>query len=207
MESKLRIGVVLFDGFELLDVFGPLEFFLSEKRLFDSVMLAKASGRVESGQGPVVFAEQSLSDCEEVDVLMIPGGMGTRREIQNQILISEIFRLSKSARFVCSICTGSALLAKTGLLDGRKATSNKAAWKWVTSQREEVRWIPKARWVQDGKFFTSSGVSAGMDMALALIAEIFDEAESRKIAEFAEYQWNSDPSWDPFAKIHGLSSD
>ena len=102
------------------------------------------------------------------------------------------------------MCTGSALLAKAGVLDGRKATTNKAAYAWATSQGPNVAWLAQARWVEDGKFMTSSGVSAGTDMGLAIVARLFGAEKAEQVAVVAEYEWHNDPSWDPFAKVHGL---
>jgi len=168
-------------------------------------MLAERPGPVSSHQGPSTMAEMALADARGPDVLLVPGGMGTRREVANSPFIDELRRQSGSARFVASVCTGSALLARAGVLDGRSATSNKRAFSWVASQGPRVRWIAQARWVEDGKFFTSSGVSAGMDMALGLIARMYDRETSIKIAQQAEYEWHQDKGWDPFAKLNGLT--
>jgi transcriptional regulator GlxA family with amidase domain len=100
---------------------------------------------------------------------------------------------------VATVCTGSFLLARTGLLDGRKATSNKRAFQLVKRNAPAVRWIGKARWVEDGRYFTSSGVSAGMDMILVVIAKLCGREKSLEIAKRAEYEWHEDSSWDPFA--------
>jgi transcriptional regulator GlxA family with amidase domain len=112
--------------------------------------------------------------------------------------------LNEAAEQSCyclSICTGSALLAKAGLLDGKKATSNKKAFNWVTSINSNVNWINNARWVVDGKYYTSSGVSAGMDMALGFIKDCFGEQDAVEIANQIEYIWNSDCSKDIFSYI------
>ena len=98
--------------------------------------------------------------------------MGTRRLVSDQAFLDELRRQSERARYVATVCTGSGLLARTGALDGRRATSNKFSFNWAVSQGPHVTWVPEARWVEDGKFFTSSGVSAGIDMALGLIARI-----------------------------------
>ena len=103
-----------------------------------------------------------------------------------------------------SVCTGSALLASAGLLENMKATTNKEAFAWTTSYGDKVNWQREARWVEDGKFFTSSGVSAGMDMSLALIARLLGQETAEKGANWAEYEWHKDANRDPFAKIHGL---
>ena len=102
--------------------------------------------------------------------------------------------------FITSVCTGSALLARSGLLDGKKATTNKNAFHWVKSQGERVEWVPQARWIQEGKFYTAAGVSAGIDMALGLIENILGREISEQVADWAEYEWHCDSTWDPFAK-------
>jgi putative intracellular protease/amidase len=198
---RLRVGVVLFEGFELLDVFGPLEM-LGERA--ETVMLAQHPGAVASIQGPKSVVDMPLEGAGGFDVVLVPGGNGTRREVSNGAFLDGLRRLAEGSRFVASVCTGSALLAKAGILDGRKATTNKRAYHWVVSQGPRVEWIAQARWVEDGRFFTASGVSAGMDMALGLIARLIDRETSVGIAQGAEYEWHEDKGWDPFAKLNGL---
>jgi putative intracellular protease/amidase len=200
--ATLKVGVVLFEGFELLDVFGPLEM-LGEKG--EIVMLAERLGVVASAQGPKSVIDGTLESVERLDILLVPGGRGTRREVLNPKFLEALKSLSERTRFVTSVCTGSALLAKAGILDGRRATTNKRAFAWVSSQGPQVDWIAEARWVEDGRFFTSSGVSAGMDMALGLIAHLFGRETSLTIAQGAEYEWHEDKGWDPFARINGLA--
>jgi transcriptional regulator GlxA family with amidase domain len=202
--SAIKVGAVIFEGFELLDVFGPLEMFGMLKERAAITMLAEKAGSVRSSQGPACAAEASLAGNHGLDVLLIPGGMGTRREVSNQAFVEELRRHAEAARFVATVCTGSGLLAKSGALDGRRATSNKFAFKWAVEQGPGVRWVPEARWVEDGKYFTSSGVSAGIDMSLGLIARIFDRETSLRVANWAEYEWHEDKEWDPFAKLNGL---
>ena len=199
------IGTVVFEGFELLDTYGPLELFLMLPDLFAHTMLAEKRGIVKSAQGPSGLAEQSLEKCRKVDILLIPGGVGTRKCVKNPFFVREIKRLAESASYVCSVCTGAGILAYADLLNDKKATTNKAAWKWATSQSSSVNWIPQARWVEDGKYFTSAGVSAGMDMALALIGKMYGTEKAIEIANFAEYDWHQNSEWDPFAEIYGLA--
>jgi putative intracellular protease/amidase len=200
--KPLRVGVVLFEGFELLDVFGPLEM-LGERS--EITMLAERAGAVASIQGPRCVVDRTLADAGALDVLLVPGGYGTRREAANLPFLDGLRRLSESSRFVASVCTGSALLAKAGILDGRRATTNKRAYAWVVSQGAKVHWVPQARWVEDGKFFTSSGVTAGIDMALGLLAHLCGREASVAAALGAEYEWHEDKEWDPFAKLNGLA--
>ncbi len=202
--GKRTVGIVLFDGFQCLDVFGPLEMLSMVRDRFTFVMLAEKTGPVRSGQGPVVMADRTLAEPGQIDILIVPGGMGTRREVNNPALIAALNALAVATPHVASVCTGSALLARTGLLDGKPATSNKRAYAWATSQGPSVAWVAEARWVETGKYFTSSGISAGMDMALGLIERLFDRETAEKAAQSAEYEWHSDPHRDPFAKLNGL---
>jgi len=196
------IGTLLFPGFELLDVFGPLEMLGALRDDFSLQMVAEVAGPVESRQGPKAVADAALADAKPYDILLIPGGRGTRREVDNAALIDGIRRHAQASRIVATVCTGAALLARTGLLDGRKATSNKASFGWVMEQGPNVVWQRRARWVVDGKYYTSSGVSAGMDMALALIASLSGPDKARSVADYAEYRWASDPDDDPFAALY-----
>jgi transcriptional regulator GlxA family with amidase domain len=105
------------------------------------------------------------------------------------------------AERMLSVCTGSALLAKAGLLDGRRATSNKQFFDLARQQGPKVQWVEEARWVEDGKFVTASGVSAGTDMELGVIAGLYGRNVAEQIAALTEYEWQSDPTRDPFARF------
>jgi putative intracellular protease/amidase len=197
--KHLRVGAVLFTGFELLDVFGPLEMFGLLKDRCTITTFALRAGNVRSSQGPAAHADMALADARALDILLVPGGWGTRAEVDNTKLLDLIRAKSAHVKIVASVCTGSALLARAGLLYGREATTNKLAWDWVVSQGPGVHWVRKARWVEDGKVFTSSGVSAGMDMTLAIIAKTLGKAAAKDVTTRAEYLWNSDSGNDPFA--------
>jgi transcriptional regulator GlxA family with amidase domain len=201
----LKVGALVFPGFELLDVFGPLELFglLYERATIS--LLAMTPGPVPSAQGPACVAEAAFRGDLGLDVLLVPGGRGTRPLVLDGAFLLELGRQCAATRLVASVCTGSALLAKAGVLDGLRATTNKRAYAWATSNGPQVNWVAQARWVEDGKVFTSSGVSAGMDMALALIARLTDRASALQIAAGAEYEWHEDAAWDPFAALNGLA--
>jgi putative intracellular protease/amidase len=203
-DNKLLLGMVVFEGFQLLDTFGPLEMFGALKDKVDILMIGQQHGTVRSSAGPSVVIDRTFDEIETLDILMIPGGMGTRQEVNNQPFLDALKKLTEQTPHVASICTGAALLAKTGLIDGIKATTNKRAFKWATSQNDQVLWVKEARWVEDEKFFTSSGISAGTDMALALIEKLFGHDKAIEIANGAEYIWNEDSHYDPFAKLNGL---
>ena len=199
-----RIGALVFPGFELLDMFGPLQMFGLLAEAFKISMVAEAEGPVPSNQGPRALAEASYATDARYDLVLVPGGRGTRREVDNPATLAWLAKVSRDAELLLGVCTGSALLARAGLLDGRRATTNKAAFDWVATQGPKVKWVKKARWVEDGGTFTSSGVSAGTDMSLAVIARLLGPETADEVAVWAEYDWHRDPDWDPFAAIHGL---
>ena len=205
MGSKRTLGVVLFEGFELLDVFGPLEMFGLAAEHFEIRLISQTGGMVASRQGPKSVCDDSFQSAPAIDVLLVPGGIGTRREVDNQELLDWLKERSEQAELVASVCTGSALLAKAGVLDGLRATSNKLAFAWASSQSEQVQWQQQARWVEDGKLFSSSGVSAGIDMSLAVIAKLVSQQAAEDAANFAEYTWQRDANCDPFAPVVGVS--
>jgi len=202
--SPIHVGAVLFEGFELLDFFGPLEMFGLLEDAAKITVVAEKSGAVKSSSGPCGMADATMAGSGGFDVLLIPGGIGTRKEMANPQFLAELKRLAEASRVVATVCTGSFLLARTGLLDGRKATSNKRVFQQVKNYAPKVEWIAKARWVECGNYFTSSGVSAGMDMTLAVIAKLCGRETSLQIASRAEYEWHEDSSWDPFAAAAGL---
>lgn len=202
-QSK-RLGALLYPGFELLDTFGPLEMFGNLKGVVDVVTVAQIKGPVRSGQGPSAMADYGFDDCPPLDMLLIPGGDGTRTEVDNPVMIDWLRRRVPEISNVMTVCSGTALLARTGLLDGRRATTNKMFFNEVAESGPRVQWVREARWVEDGKYATSSGVSAGIDMALAVIAKLIGPQVSDNLAIATEYDWHRDANWDPFAKVHGL---
>jgi transcriptional regulator GlxA family with amidase domain len=203
-QRERTMGVVLFPDFELLDACGPLEMFGNMKGAIRVLTVAERPEPIASFQGVRMAIDHTLADCPSLDMLLVPGGWGTREEAQNRTLLDWLAARAAAAELVTSVCTGSALLARAGVLDGKRATSNKANFQWVTEQGPNVAWIKEARWVEDGKFVTSSGVAAGIDMALAVIARLAGEQVSTTLADATEYDWHRDASWDPFAKRWGL---
>jgi len=162
----MKVAVLLFDNFETLDVFGPVEIFGRLTEEYRVSFYSLSGGLIENADG-VSIQTKPLAGIENgVDVFLIPGGYGTRIEVTSVLLIDKIRKIAELSKYVLTVCTGTALLAKTGLLDGRKATSNKRAFDWVVTQGPKVNWVRKARWVVDNKYYTSSGVSPGMDKTL-----------------------------------------
>ncbi|MHB8659961.1 MAG: DJ-1/PfpI family protein [Solirubrobacteraceae bacterium] len=203
--SPRQITAVLFPGFELLDVFGPLEIFGVLKDQFRLALIGPESGPVRSAQGPEVIAEHSYQDAPRAAMVLVPGGMGTRPLVNDHDLLGWLARWSSGAEIITSVCTGSAVLAAAGLLDGYRATSNKRAFAWACEQGPGVDWVSQARWVQDRNRWTSAGVAAGMDMALALVARLHGDRLAESVADGIELEWHRDPAWDPFAAKCGLA--
>ena len=197
-----RISIVLFEGFELLDVFGPVELFSMVPDRLAVEFIGPEAGPVASSQGAQVTATIGYDAAATPDIMLIPGGQGARRLVEDGAFLSWLRAWATPASLVTSVCTGSAVLAAAGLLDGYRATSNKAAFAWVSAQSQEVEWIAQARWVEDRDRWTSSGVAAGMDMAAALLADLFGKDVARSATIRSELEVHADASWDPFAKIH-----
>lgn len=195
------LGAVIYENFELLDLFGPLEMFGNIVPGIKIVTVAEQPGSVRSAQGPKTVTEYGFSECPRLDLILLPGGIGTVKQLRNIAMLEFLKDRSLSAEVTMSVCSGSAILAKAGLLDGRRATSNKQFFSLATSQSDKVKWIAEARWVEDGPFATSSGVSAGIDMALAIIARLFGRERAQLIANLTEYVWQDDPNRDPFYKF------
>jgi putative intracellular protease/amidase len=202
VSTPRTLGAIFYPGFELLDVYGPLEMFGSvgadELRI---VTVAEQKGPVASTQGPETLATYDFDDCPKLDLLLLPGGLGTLPQLANPALHEFLRARSRTAELTMSVCSGSAILARAGLLDGRRATSNKVFFSLATSQSDKVEWVERARWVEDGPFWTSSGVSAGTDMALAAIARLYGRERAELVANLTEYEWQDDAARDPFHRF------
>lgn len=196
----MNVAVLLFDGFETLDVFGPVEILGRLTDRYRVSFYSEKGGTVRNEHGLSVLSLPLHDIAGGPDVFLIPGGPGVRREVENKPLTDCIRGIAEASRYVLTVCTGSSLLARTGLLNGKKATSNKRVFDWATSFGESVQWQREARWVVDGKYYTSSGVSAGMDMTLGFIRDRHGEEFARTVARHIEYEWNDDSAVDHFAR-------
>jgi putative intracellular protease/amidase len=196
----MKVGVLLFEDFETLDVFGPVEILGRLKEHYQIDFYSELGGTVSNFHGVSIQTKKLENIINGVDVFLIPGGLGTRKEVNNKCLIDNIKQIAGLSRYVLTVCTGSALLAKTGLLDYRIATSNKRVFDWVITIGENVKWIRTARWTTDDKFYTSSGVSAGMDMTLGFLADMHGLEFAKKVAFQIEYNWQEDKNMDNFSE-------
>ena len=180
----MDISVVLFEGFTPLDFTGPVEA-LQRIPEYSVRYFSLCGGPVGNGKG-LAIETLPLAGARP-GILLVPGGFGTRRLVNDSAFVSALRKAAEESVYCLTVCTGSALLAKTGLLDGMRATSNKRAFDWVVSVNPSVLWQRHARWVSDGKFYSSSGVSAGIDMALGFISDRFGEEKARELQEKMQY--------------------
>lgn len=139
-----------------------------------------------------------------LDVLLVPGGGGTRKDVSHEIgFVKTVY---PSLKHLISVCTGSTILARAGVLDNKQATTNKKAWAWATSFGTNVSYVPHARWVQDGNIWTGSGVSAAVDTAFAFVASVYGDDVAQWVADVSEYTRWTNGSYDPFADRWGVGA-
>ena len=196
-DKPLQILALVFDDYETLDLHGPVEMLGHMKNV--QIKLVGDKSIIRSYQGPKVVTDVSMDSVTPCDLFIVPGGLGTRKLVEDEELMAWLRKQVSVSGKVFSICTGSALLAKAGILDGVNATTNKMAYQWVTGLAGQVNWQPSARWVDDGKYLTSSGVSAGTDAALFYVCQLRGKVEARRIERLTEYHWNDDAKNDPYA--------
>lgn len=154
--------------------------------------------------GTSILPTHSFATAPALDVLLVPGGQGTRARSEAVFGSIEFIRQRfDSLQYLITVCTGSGLAARSGVLDGKRATTNKLAWESTVALRPQVNWIHRARWVTDGNIWTSSGISAGIDVVFAWIADVYGAGVAKNIADRMEYTRVTDPNDDPFADLHG----
>ena len=197
--TKQTIGAVIFPGFEMLDYYGPLEIFCVHNDVFEIRAVGELTDPVHASSGPATAPDDTFADEVHYDILLVPGGRGVSTEMHSPSFLAWLNTTSNQASLVLSVCTGSLLLAKAELLDGHKATTNKNAFNWVFKNAPNVDWQPNARWVEDGKFITASGVSAVMDMAVYVTEKLLGKRAANHAAFVCEYTPNTDPNNDPFS--------
>ena len=200
--DRLRVGILIFPEVEVLDFCGPFEVFsttrLDESRRregtppYEVLLVSEGRGVVVATGGLRVVPDYDLGDCPPLDVLVVPGGWGTRVEMNNERLVGWIAERSKHVSTLASVCTGSLLLGKAGLLDGRRATTH---WKVLDEMRgmfPDVAVVDDLHVVEDGDVITSAGISAGIDLSLRVVARHHGEEVARATARHMEYPYPED---------------
>jgi transcriptional regulator GlxA family with amidase domain len=200
--TRRKVGILVFPDVEVLDFCGPFEVFsvtrLDEDRRrqdpspYEVVLVAEQEGAVGATGGLKVVSDHRLDDCPPLDVLVVPGGWGTRREMNNARLIAWLAERARQVATLTSVCTGALLLGKAGLLNGKRATTH---WRVL----EEMRgWFPAVQVIDDqhvveeGDVITSAGISAGIDLALRVVARHHGESVARSTARHMEYPFPTD---------------
>lgn len=200
--KRKRVGILIFPEVEVLDFCGPYEVFsvtrLSEERRreepspFEVLLLAERGEQVAASGGMRVLPDVTLEACPALDVLVVPGGWGTRREMSNRRLLTWITERAADVETLTSVCTGAMLLGRAGLLDGRRATTHWRSLDWMRQSFPTVTVEEDFQVVEDGNVITSAGISAGIDMALRVVVRYFDESVGRATARHMEYPFPDD---------------
>jgi transcriptional regulator GlxA family with amidase domain len=192
----LKIGILVFDVAEELDFVGPWEVFTMANEValhmgieppHEVMLIAEQDRPVRSAKGMRVLPDVTTDRCPKLDVLLIPGGFGTRREVENKPLLDWIANMAAGAQWITSVCTGALLLTAAGPAKGKRVTTH---WAFVATLRErgeakEV--LDNFRYVRDGNVVTAAGVSAGIDMALWLTGELHGPSFARAVQRAMEY--------------------
>ncbi len=196
MERK-RVGIALFENIEVLDFCGPFEVFsvtrLNEERRreepspFEVLLVAEKDRPVITTGGMKVIPDHTFASCPKLDILVVPGGWGTRKELKNPAMLEWLRARAAEVETLTSVCTGSMLLGFAGLLDGHHATTHWRSLDWMRQSFPMVTVEPDKHVVEDGRILTSAGISAGIDMALKVVARHCGEVVARATARQMEY--------------------
>jgi transcriptional regulator GlxA family with amidase domain len=196
MSITRNLAILIFAEAEVLDFCGPFEVFsvanrYTEPAAFRVFTVAERIGPVLARGGLSVNPQYSFADCPQADVVLVPGGQGTRTEMNNPAVIEWIKQAANSAELVLSVCTGSLLLAKAGLLDGLAATTHHGSIDLLRSLAPRTTVHDDRRYVDNGRVVCSAGIAAGIDMSLHVVARLCGDDVARKTARQMEYPWQS----------------
>lgn len=189
-----NIAFLIFDGAEELDFVGPWEVLsFTARTVADSCNVFTVSqhgGVVSSAKGLKVVADHGFADCPAADIIVVPGGRGTRTEVDNPVLIAFLQRVARGCEVVMSVCTGSFLLERAGLLRGEDGQPLRATTYWDSMDRLRALGtveVVAERWVDNGRVITAAGVSAGIDAALYLVGRLWGEETARQTQKGIQY--------------------
>ncbi len=198
--ETLNVGIVIFDQVEVLDFCGPFEVFSvttemiaqqrpGKKGPFNVFTIAEQNRLVTTRGGMLVQPHFTIADHPHIDIIVVPGGFGTRREIDNPVLMEWLAKITQQTRLNTSVCTGSFLLAKVGVLEGHSATTHWASLDRFAQTFPQVQVQREVRWVDEGTVITSAGISAGIDMSLHVIEHLLGREHAEQTAKQMEYVW------------------
>lgn len=185
------IGILIFDDAEELDFVGPWEVFTAAATDRDDLRVLTVAERGEAircAKGLRVIPDAGFEEAPPLDVVLVPGGQGTRREAENPVLLDWLRKSGERCRWITSVCTGSLLLHQAGFTGGRRITTH---WAFVQALRErapEATVLEAVRYVRDGNLVTAAGVSAGIDMALWLVGQLFGAEQARRTQRYIQYE-------------------
>ena len=198
----MNVNIILYNYFETLDAFGPIEIFGRLCKYFKIQLFSMYGGIIRSSHDVPIVTSSFNELKSKNNILFIPGGKGTRELVNNIRFLKALELFAQESKFILTVCTGSVLLSKTGLLDAKRATTNKRSMEWAFLESPKVKWIKTARWVKDENIYTRAGISAGMDMSLGYISDILGYEVAKKQSIEIEYDWKEDSNWDPFSKLY-----
>lgn len=195
----LRIGIYIFDQVEVLDFAGPFEVFTTATRVFlkhakgtnapfEVVTIARTKAAIRARAGLVIAPDFTIEDHPKLDALLIPGGV-VDEELKSQALCEWIQTVVPTTKLSASICTGAFLLARAGLLEGKKATTHWEDIDDLKAMFPNTNVVENVRWVDEGHIVTSAGISAGIDMSLHLVRRLVDNDLAEKTARQLEFDW------------------
>ena len=183
------IGIVLFEDAEELDWAGPWEVLTTARKDGDRVVtVAEAPGPIRCAKGLRVLADHTFDDCPPLEVILVPGGKGSRVQMKNDAMTSFVAKQAARAEWTTSVCTGSFVLFAAGLLDGKRVTTHWATFDELRSHAPDLEFDRDARWVVAGNVVTAAGVSAGIDMALWLVGQLYDIEHARTVQRSIQYE-------------------
>jgi transcriptional regulator GlxA family with amidase domain len=200
--NRKRVGILIFPNVKVLDFCGPFEVFSvtrlneelrqQEPSPLEVTVIAEHSEPIQTSGGLRVIPDIDISECPPLDILVVPGGWGTRKEIHNDRLVSWIAERGSEVETLTSVCTGAMLLGKAGLLDGKHATTHWRSLDWMRESFPYVTVEDGLHVVEDGHVITSAGISAGIDMVLRVVTRYFNESVGRATARHMEYPYPED---------------
>ncbi|HEX9564031.1 MAG TPA: DJ-1/PfpI family protein [Gemmatimonadaceae bacterium] len=196
-----RTAILIFDEVEVLDFAGPFEVFSVTGRRrnlepFEVFTVAERDAPISARNGLSINPRYALATCPQPDLLVIPGGLGTRREMKNPVLILWLAQVAPGCALILSVCTGALILGAAGLLDGHDATTHFMAFDELRSAAPRAAVRQDRRIVDNGRVILSAGVSAGIDMSLHVVARLLGDEMARETARYMEYEGR----WDDAAR-------